>query len=209
MFSENTLHYQNKELIETEEEHINVAKQDMSKFSFLYDKYYNTVYRFIYNRVESIEIATDICSNTFLKAMSALSKYNNKGLPFAAWLFKIARNEINLHYRNQKKERSFYVNIKEEHQLITEISTEENYDVEKILKPLLEGLNLSEMELIEMRYFEKLSFKDVSVILDISENNAKIKVHRILKKLRKESHFLRQFEISVLFLLINSLYFML
>ena len=208
MFPENALYYQNSEQINEDVENINAAKQDISTFSLLYDKYYIPVYRFIYNRVESIDIATDICSQTFLKAMLGLSKYKEKGLPFASWLFKIARNEINLHYRTQKNQRSFYLNILEEHQLIADFFIEEPSNPESILKPLLEGLSVKEMELIEMRYFEKISFKDISTILNMSENNAKVKVHRILKTLRAKAHHLRKLEIGVLFLLGNSLYFM-
>ena len=129
-------------------------------------------------------------------------------MPFASWLFKIARNEINLHYRTLKIQRGFFLNISEEHQLIADFFIEEPSNPESILKPLLEGLNVKEMELIEMRYFEKISFKDISTILNMSENNAKVKVHRILKTLRDKAHHLRKLEIGALLLLANSLYFM-
>ncbi len=68
---------------------------------------------------------------------------------------------------------------------------------------MLESLSVKEIELIEMRYFEKISFKEISVIADISEENAKVKVHRILKKLREKALHYRSVEIGFLYLLIN------
>ncbi len=104
MHALNDSFFQNYDQINEDIEIINAAKQNMHNFSFLYDKYYVPVYRFIYNRVENMEVATDLCSQTFLKAMSGLVHYKIMGLPFSSWLFKIARNEINQHYRTKKRE---------------------------------------------------------------------------------------------------------
>jgi RNA polymerase sigma-70 factor, ECF subfamily len=195
--------FQNNNQINDDIESINAAKQNMHKFSLLYDKYYIPVYRFVYNRVENMDVATDLCSQTFLKAMSGLAHYKIIGLPFSSWLFKIARNEINQHYRAQKKERNFYMNFSKGEELISDFYSEEPLNPELCLKPLLESLSVSEVELIEMRYFEKISFKEIAVITDISEENAKVKVHRILKKLKEKALHFRSVEIGFLYLLIN------
>lgn len=205
MLSSQNLHHQNNLQIEEELKQIEASKHDMTKFSGLYDKYYNPVFRFIYQRVENPEQANEVCSQTFLKAMSSLLQYRDQGLPFSSWLFAIARNEVNMFYRQQNKERNFYLNLTEEQALIADIAEEEPINPETLLKPFLETLNSEDLELIEMRYFEKRSFNEIAIIACMSENNAKVKVHRILTKLRKNAAITRQFEIGVLFLFIHSI----
>lgn len=198
-------YYQTKEQIDEDVTFVNAAKSDMANFDKLYDKYYQPVFRFVYQRVDTMEMAAEVTSQTFLKAMVSLPKYKNQGLPFASWLFRVAYNETNLFFRAQKSERRFYLNLSMEHDLADELSVDESMNPEKVLKPLLESLKPDEMELIEMRYFEKRSFQEIASIINITETNAKVKVHRILKKLNACSHRLRQFEIGLIFLLINTL----
>lgn len=207
MFPSENPYTQNQLQIEEDIAQINSAKLDLSNFSGLYDKYYNPIFRFIYQRVESTEQAAEVCSQTFLKAMSCLSQYKDKGLPFSSWLYTIARNEVNMFYRRQKSERNFYLNLTEEHTLTADIAEDELINPETLLKPLLESLKPEDLELIEMRYFEKRSFSEIAVITNISETNAKVKVHRILAKLREKAIQSRQFEIGVFIIFISSLIF--
>jgi RNA polymerase sigma-70 factor (ECF subfamily) len=198
---------QNQLQIEEDLVQINAAKLDLSNFSGLYDKYYNPVFRFIYQRVESTELAAEVCSQTFLKAMSCLSQYKDKGLPFASWLYTIARNEVNMLYRKQKSERNFYLNLTEEHELTADIAEEEPVNPETLLKPLLESLKPEDLELLEMRYFEKRSFNEIALITNISETNAKVRVHRILAKLREKACQTRQFEIGLFVIFMSNIIF--
>lgn len=199
-------YYQSKKQIDEDVIFVDAAKNNMVRFDKLYDKYYKPVFLFIYNRVDSLDTASEITSQTFLKAMINLPKYKPQGLPFASWLFKIARNETNLFFRKQKTERSFYLNLSEEHSLIGDLIPEkQDVDPQTILKPLLESLKTEELELVELRYFEKRSFLEISNILNISENNAKVKVHRILGRLKNNFIKSRSYEIGILFFFINTL----
>ena len=176
--------YQTETQISEDWKNVTLAKQDISKFSFIYDKYYVSVFRFVYQRVDSIDNATDITSLVFLKTMQSIKKFEFKGLPFASILFRIAYNEVNQHFRTEKKERNFYLNLNYENNLAIDITINEDEDKANNLKKLLEYLTPSELELIEMRYFEKRSYKEIAEITNITENNAKVKVHRILGKLK-------------------------
>ena len=79
------------------------AKGDEQAFASLYDTYLDSIYRFIYLRVEDQQTAEDITSNVFLKAWEKLDKYQFRGVPFRAWLFRIARNAVIDHYRTRKE----------------------------------------------------------------------------------------------------------
>jgi RNA polymerase sigma-70 factor (ECF subfamily) len=79
------------------------AKGDEQAFASLYDTYVDSIYRFIYLRVEDQQTAEDIASSVFLKAWENLDRYQFRGVPFRAWLFRIARNAVIDHYRTRKE----------------------------------------------------------------------------------------------------------
>lgn len=176
-----------KEEMDKEHDIVEQAKIDPSKFSILYNKYYAQIFRFLYQRVNDKETAFDFTSQVFLKAMVNLPKYKFRGVPFSSWLYRIAHNEINLVFRKKIVART--VNIETEHlnSIIEEIEEDEN-GLEKyqgILIEVISDLPAAELEIIEMRFFEKRPFKEIAEILEITENNAKVKVYRLLDKLRK------------------------
>jgi RNA polymerase sigma-70 factor (ECF subfamily) len=79
------------------------SEGDEQAFSTLYDTYLDSIYRFIYLRVEDQQTAEDITSTVFLRAWEKLDKYEFRGVPFRAWLFRIARNAVIDHYRTRKE----------------------------------------------------------------------------------------------------------
>jgi len=170
---------------ENEEDYIIAATKDLSKFSFLYDKYYIRIFRFIYQRVESEDTAADITSIVFLKAMENLKKYDYRGLPFGSWLYRIALNEVYQEHRSNKIELVYNINTTE----LKTIATDELDAIEKeeMINTVLKAVSLlerDEIELIQMKYFEKFSYKQIAEIKELTEVNAKVKVHRIIQKLK-------------------------
>src|SRR5688572_30356328 len=78
-----------------EEIEIREAKADPALFRPLYDRYYERIFKFLYQRLDEKEDAFDLCSQVFLKALTNLGKYRSVGVPFSSWLYRIARNELN------------------------------------------------------------------------------------------------------------------
>ena len=172
--------------IEREWEEVKAAQENNAKFRVLYDRYYERIFRFVYQRIEEMQAAADITSQVFFKAMINLKDYTFKGTPFSAWLFRIASNELNMEFRRNKVNRSVNIESIGDIQSVIEDAGEE-YSEEKMGKliEVLAELKEDEVSLIEMRFFEKRSFREISNIMAISENNAKVKVHRVLKKLAR------------------------
>ncbi len=116
--------------------------------------------------------------------MQNIAKYEYRGFPFSSWLYRIAHNELMQYFRDQNKVRVVCI----ENTGLAEILEDDvaGYEVEnrELVFKTLQKLKPQELELIEMRYFEKRSFKEISEIINISENTAKVKVHRILERLR-------------------------
>jgi RNA polymerase sigma-70 factor (ECF subfamily) len=79
------------------------AKGDEQAFASLYDTYVDNIYRFIFLRVEDQQTAEDLTSTVFLRAWEKLDRYQIRGVPFRAWLFRIARNAVIDHYRTRKE----------------------------------------------------------------------------------------------------------
>lgn len=172
--------------IDLEVAEINAAVEDMSRFSVLYDRYYVRIFRFIHQRVNDEELTDDITSRVFLNAMLHLKTYQHKGFPFASWLYRIARNEINQEFRKQRADRNFQAQWSDLTDMGAEMQQEvDDYWIKRLLS-VLKNLKGPDMEIIEMRFFEKRSFREIGEILSITENNAKVKMFRILQRLKKK-----------------------
>ncbi len=171
-------HKNEKELAD-EQLLIKAAQADPARFDVLYNQYYRSVFLFIYKRIEDEEVTADITSQVFLKALVNIHKFEFRGVPFSAWLFRIAFNEVNLYFRNSNK--ICYVNIEKEGMgiLANDIDANEKENVYLELFQKIQDLEKADIQLLELRYFEKRSFSEIAVICGITENNSKVKVsHR-------------------------------
>ncbi|MFH0865998.1 MAG: sigma-70 family RNA polymerase sigma factor [Bacteroidota bacterium] len=182
--------HQNPQEIASDQVYVLAAQSDMKQFAPLYDKYYVLLFRFVYQRTDTKTEAADITSQVFLNAMKYLKQYTPQGLPFSSWLFRIAHNEINQWFRKHKAERNYYINTQARQDLFDESVAFQNEQAEQkkiILSRLLENLTPDELAIIEMKYAEKRSIAEISEILDLSESNTKVRLHRIMNKLRSHA----------------------
>ncbi|MCW3072212.1 MAG: rpoE [Bacteroidetes bacterium] len=164
---------------------VEAAKKNPERFAALYDKYYEQIFRFIYQRVDDKEQAFDATQQTFMKAISNLPKYEFRGVPFASWLYRIASSEVNNLFRAQKAQRTVNIESVSVYHIIEEIQESKIDEYHDKIVDIISELPEDELQLIEMRFFEKRAFKEIAEILDITENNAKVKTYRILDKLKK------------------------
>lgn len=171
--------------IDLEVTEINAAMEDMSRFSVLYDRYYVRIFRFVYQRMGDDDVTADVTSRVFLNAMIHLKSYKHKGYPFASWLYRIARNEVNQEFRKVRTDRNFQAQWGDIQDLCTEVNEHAEEQHLKSLEHALKKLKGADMEIIEMRFFEKRSFKEIGDILNVTENNAKVKMFRIIRRLKK------------------------
>jgi RNA polymerase sigma-70 factor (ECF subfamily) len=125
MGKENDYH-QSKQEILLEEEQIKAAQQNSLLFEPLYNKYYENIVRFIYQRVNAKEEAFDIASQVFYKCLLHLKKYEFRGLPLSAWLYRIALNELQMMYRSNKIEKVLNVDTAGLHHIAADIQQEDH-----------------------------------------------------------------------------------
>lgn len=178
----------NKKLID-EPQIIELAKSDVKYFGELYEKYFEQIFRFTFKRLGGNEdVAADCTQQTFIKAMAHIGRYEDRGLPFSSWLYRIAQNEVSMYFRAQKQMYSVEIEEKKMNHLGLEANLENYMGVEDQQKliTLLNEMEQEHLDLIELRFFQGLSFKEISDIYSITEPNAKMRVYRILEKLNKK-----------------------
>jgi len=151
--------HKSKEQIESEAYLIHAAQKDVKQFKILYNVYFERVFRFVYQRLDSKSDASDISSQVFLKAMENIQKFNTRGVPFSAWLFRIAINEMNNYFIKQSKQRTINIESIQIESLLIESEIEiENDKKEQLIKSLTQ-LSDDDLMIIELRFFENNSFK--------------------------------------------------
>lgn len=177
---------QTASISEGESQWIEQAKVNPSAFRPLYENYYKTIFLFVLHRVGERELCADITSQVFLKALQNIKRFQHKGLPFSAWLYRIAINEINDFFRSQAKHRFITIEEKQLLALHTDLTDELSMEhLQLRLEELLQRLDPDELHLLELRFFESRPFKEVAAILNITEVYAKVKTYRTLDKLKK------------------------
>lgn len=161
----------------------------------LINKYKKDVFRFIYSKVKDKEIADDIFQETFIKVIIALNKksYNEDG-KFLFWIFRVANN-LMMDYFRMSNRRYLFLKINDysnlENNLICDyidadelISLENKYNIIKEL--IQEKLLYEQRQVLELRFGEKMSFKEIALIQGVNINTALGRYRYAINNLRKE-----------------------
>ncbi len=165
-------------------------------FEVLLMRHKDKIYRFIYLKVRDHVLAEDIFQEAFVKIINTLKigSYNEEG-KFLPWAMRIAHNLVIDHFRKSSKVRmiSESSSMKDDFNIFSTLSLEDknvqeqmSYDeLEKQMVDLIEYLPLSQREILKMRIFQDMSFKDIAELEDISINTALGRMRYALINLRK------------------------
>jgi RNA polymerase sigma-70 factor, ECF subfamily len=172
--------------IKLEHQILQRTKKDPKAFGELYEKHFDRIFNYVFRQTDDEDLTADLCSQTFLIALNNINKYEFRGVPFSAWLYKIASNEVNKHYRKKKNDKVFSLEEVRVRELFGQAN--EDWDEELIsqLIQYLKQLPTEMLEVLELRFFEDKDFKDIAFILDITESGAKMRTYRALDRLRKK-----------------------
>jgi RNA polymerase sigma-70 factor (ECF subfamily) len=106
-------------------------------------------------------------------------------VPFASWLYRIAHSEVMQLFRTKKNLRTVNADVGDLKNICEEVEEEYLEQYQKILMTVIKDLPEDDLQLIELRFFEKRAFKEIAEILNITETNAKVKLYRILDRVKK------------------------
>lgn len=163
---------------------IEAAQKDPARFAELYENNFDRVYAFIARRVRDRNDAEDLTSEVFHQALAGLPRFEWRGAPFAAWLFKIASNAIIDRSKRAAKEQQtpamFDVPADVKPQEIEEIEQRAQ------LFQLVDGLPVDQRRVIGMRFAEEKSIREIANELGRSEGAVKQLQFRALQSLRTQ-----------------------
>ncbi len=156
---------------------------DQAAFGALYNEYIRKIYDFIYFKTLNKETAEDLTSQVFLKVLKHISNFKSDN--FSAWLYTIARNTVIDHYRSDKN----YKNIEDCWDLADWGDLAAEADTELLMAKIrqaMKKLSPSDRELLTMRLWADMPFKDIALNLGKKEPAVKMAFGRALERLRGE-----------------------
>jgi RNA polymerase sigma-70 factor (ECF subfamily) len=158
---------------------------DAGAFGELYERYRQPVYRYCLARSSSSHEAEDLVSEVFLKAMESLVRYRDQGLPFIAFLYRVARNAAIDRSRRDKGASLFDMTIEPRSSVDVEGDAARASDMETVLAALRK-IKPEYREVILLRFVEGYSAADVAIVLGKAEKAVWNLQQRGLERLRKE-----------------------
>lgn len=170
----------------SEEQLVQIAKEDSNAFGLLYDRYVDKVYNYIFHRVGNHHDAEDLTARTFHRALVNLGAYVDRGAPFSAWLFRIAHNLVANWHRDQGRRPIAPLDEAlptQRHHPETEAEqTEEEYALMEAIQTLPDD----RQKLLIFKFTEGLSNAEIATHLGRTEGAVKSLYHRTLLALKEE-----------------------
>lgn len=169
------------------------AQGDGEAFGVLYERYVGRIYNYVYYRTGNVHDAEDLTARVFMRAMRHIHNYRDRGLPFSAWLYRIAHNLVaNWHRDNSRKKEipleDFSIGVQTndhpEHEML---QIEERERLVRVLR----YLPAERQQLLILKFVEGLSNAEIGQIMNRTEGAVKSLYHRTLLSLRDEyeNHF--------------------
>ena len=176
-----------------EKELIERARKDPNAFGELYDQYYSRIFGYVLKRVANIEVAQDITSEVFFKALRNLWRFRWQNIPFSFWLYRVATNEVTDYFRRDKH-RIFSLeeisdpivasNPSVEAEILEAEEELKRHEDFLLLHQSISKLPIKYQEAITLRYFESKPIKEIAEILGRREGTIKSWLRRGLERLR-------------------------
>ena len=173
----------------TEDEAIQLAGQgDTEAFTLLYERYVNRIYNYIYYRTGNPHESEDLTSRVFHRALNHIAHYDNRGVPFSAWLYRIAHNLVANWHRDNSRRKEVPLDNYTQHPhraQAPEASVVDSQEMEELLK-VIRRLPAERQQLLILKFVEGMSNQEVATIMMRSEGAIKSLYHRTLLALRDE-----------------------
>ncbi len=157
---------------------------DVSAFGVLYQQYHDVIYRYLRSRLEEAEAAEDLTSAVFLRAFESLSSYRQRGWPFSAFLYRVAKNLLVDHFRRRRQESPLEEADAAEAEPVDR--SLEDQEMRRALRRALEALPQDYQEIIRLRVLLGLPTATAAAWLGRSEGATRVLLSRALERLRRE-----------------------
>jgi RNA polymerase sigma-70 factor, ECF subfamily len=167
---------------------VELAKSDPEAFGELYERYVTRIYNYIYYRTGNHHDAEDVTARVFQRALQHIPNYVNRGLPFSAWLYRIAHNLVVNWHRDKGRRKVVPLDDLPLGSLRTDAPERitESREERDLLLASIHALPDDRQQLIVLKFVERLSNAEIGAIMGRSEGAVKSLYHRTLLALRTE-----------------------
>jgi len=158
--------------------------RDQEAFAQLYEEHFDKIYRYVTLKIGNATEAEDMTQQVFLNALQSISSFKWRGIPFSAWLFRIAHNQVVDYFRSKKRtavplDESLASNNNNPQSIV-----EQKLDIEQLLLAT-KGLTDAQREVISLRFAGELSIAQVAKAMGKSQGAVKALQHSAIVALRK------------------------
>jgi RNA polymerase sigma-70 factor (ECF subfamily) len=175
-------------LLEEEEASVMQAKTEVGDFAAIYERYFGPIYSYTFYMLQDPQTADDITAQIFEEALKSVGRYQPKRASLATWLFAIARNTVNKHFRKQKIRQWISLDA------IASSAADPNPSVEAIvikneklarLMGLVAGLKERQREVLGLKFGAGLGNQQIAEVTGLSASNVGVILYRSLNTLRE------------------------
>ncbi len=164
------------------------AKKDPDAFGDLYERYVGKIYSYVYYRTGNEHDAEDLTARVFFRALKRLSSYTDRGLPFSAWLYRIAHNLVANWHRDQSRRKI----VPLDDYIVSGLQAEapeyaaETREEQDFLLETIRRLPAERQQLLILKFIEHMSNAEIGAVMNRSEGAIKSLYHRTLLALRDD-----------------------
>jgi RNA polymerase sigma-70 factor (ECF subfamily) len=159
---------------------VEAARTDREAFGILYDRYFDAIYHYIARRVGDEQIAEDLSGAVWERALTAIERYELRGVPFSAWLYRIAGNQVANHHRKRK----LWTLVPFAGQRGT-TSGATRSDERTMVREALTQLSEGDQEVLSLCYYSGLTPPEIADVLGCSPAAVHKRLHRARARLRR------------------------
>jgi len=171
-----------------------LAGEDMQAFGELYERHVRRIYNYIYYRTGNHHDAEDLTARVFQRALRHVGNFEDKGVPFTAWLYRIAHNLVANWHRDRSRrpvvplDRHAAVSEVGDHPEVEAIAGEERLRLLEAVQQLPDD----RQQLLILKFVERMSNAEIGQVMGRTEGAIKSLYHRTLNVLREDVHKLEQ-----------------
>ena len=186
------MHFDQLSSLTDDEVLVKAIAGDKEAFGILYERYVGRIYTYIYYRTGNKHDAEDLTARVFYRAIEHIGRYDQRGVPFSAWLYRIAHNLVANWHRDRQRRQEVpiddVVNLQAKLDP-PELAMLNRMDVERMMR-VIKSLTPERQELIILKFVQDMSNAEIGRIMQRSEGAIKSLYHRTLLSLRDDLGFL-------------------
>ena len=172
--------------MQDEKELVRRAQQrDEVAFSRLYESYFDKIYRYVAFKIGDRTEAEDVTQQVFVKVLKAIATFRWQGLPFSAWLFRIAHNQVVDYLRKKMKQTTVTLDRPlQDNSVDPQRAVEQKLEMERV-SSAAKRLTQAQQQVLSLRFAGELSVAEAAQVMGRSQGAVKALQHSAIKALRK------------------------